>query len=171
MIFDKLNRLKQPKILWLLAAIAITSKAITNYVVAHFDMKLLDGIWDPEKGRALVAAMDADQRMQHIWFTLTLDIVMPVAFGFLFIGMALKSFPTFGKYLALAPLVAMPLDYFEAVIQVLVLTGSADLLAIKAYTSPVKSIGYLTGLIVLGLGLLKWLFLALKNKSSNATAS
>ena len=167
MLLHKINFLKRPNFLRTLAFIAVVSKVMSQYLVARFDFRLLDGIWDPEQGRQLIATMTDDQKLQHILFTVSLDVLMPIVFGILFIGVTLNMFPKYGKYLTIPPLIAMPIDYFEGVIQVLVLSNSSDLLAIKAYTSPVKSFGYLFGLIMLFLGLSKLLFHKIKRSQKS----
>ncbi len=151
-----LNHLQQPRNLWRLGLASLLMIALSDALKWHWQLELLDGIWDPLAARELVAQLSPNQTIHHLWFTTTVDVLLPLVVASFMAGASLKAFPRWGRYLAIAPLLAIPLDLSEGIIQVLVLTDTADWLALKAYTSPIKSTGYLIGLMVVGLSLCKW---------------
>ncbi len=153
-----LKALQHTQALWLLGVASLVMIALSDYLKWHWQLQLLDGIWNPLEARELVTQLNSEQKTDHLWFTTTVDIILPLVVAAFMAGATLRAFPRWGRYLAMAPLLAVPLDLSEGVIQVMVLTDTADWLAMKAYTSPVKSSGYLIGLIMVGLSLFKWLF-------------
>ncbi len=124
---------------------------------------LLDGISDPDAARALLSELTPHQNQGHLWFTTTLDVILPFAAAGLFASAALNFFGKYGLYLAMIPLFAVPLDLAEGVVQVLALTNTADLLEMKSYTTPVKSMCYKIGFLLSLAGLAKWILLKLKS--------
>ncbi len=160
---DKIYFLTKTSTLWVLFIAFVALMLVSDLMKAHWNMELLDGISNPADARALLAGMTLEQKSGHLWFTATLDVLLPIAAVGLFVGMALVSFPKYGKYLAIPPLLALPLDYAEGVIQVLVLTETADVLAVKAFTTPIKSSCYLFGFSIAIVGVLKLLALKLKS--------
>ncbi|MGH1373119.1 MAG: hypothetical protein ACRBBW_13845 [Cellvibrionaceae bacterium] len=151
----------------LLSILLLTSLVlifISEWMKSRWQLELLDGIWDPAEARSLIEQLSSAQVIGHLWFTTTIDVILPLAVVATLTGVTLKAFTRYGKYLAIPALAALPLDLSEGVIQVLVLTNTADLLNIKAYTSPLKIGGYLFGLAMLLLALIQWLFVALKTQ-------
>ena len=118
-------------------------------------MTLLDGIASPSKARDILDLMTQNQKVLHIWITATLDVAYPLSYGSLFAGSALRFFPEYGIYLALPALLAIIADLTEGFIQILALTNTSDLLALKEYVTPFKYGMAILGLIiaVFGLGL------------------
>ncbi|MAZ87163.1 MAG: hypothetical protein CL693_05925 [Cellvibrionaceae bacterium] len=159
-----LRSLQHTQTLWLLGIASLLMIALSDYLKWHWQLQLLDGIWNPLEARELVAQLNLEQKNHHLWFTTTVDVILPLVVAAFMAAATLRAFPRWGRYLAIAPLLAVPLDLSEGVIQVLVLTDTADWLAIKAYTSPVKSSGYLIGLFAVGLSLCKWLFTLVRSK-------
>jgi hypothetical protein len=160
---DRIEFLTKTSTLWVLFIAFVALMHGSDLMKAHWSMELLDGISNPADARALLAGMTPEQKSGHLWFTTTLDVLLPIAAVGLFVGMALVSFPKYGKFLAIPPLLALPLDYIEGVVQVLVLTETADVLAVKAFTTPIKSICYQFGFFISLIGLLKLLALKLKS--------
>jgi len=158
------QQLQKPHTLFILLGASVSLTLVSKWSVAHWDLVLLDGVSDPATARALLGNMTPAQIRGHLWFTSTLDIIYPVAAAGLFASAALNAFGKYGIYLAIPPLIALPLDLVEGVIQALVLSGTADWLALKAYTTPVKSLGYASGLLVSLAGLAKWLYLRVRDK-------
>lgn len=150
-----LKSLQHTRTLWLLGLASLLMIALCDYLKWHWQLPLLDGIWNPLEARELLARLTLEQKSHHLWFTTTVDVMLPLVVAGFMAGASLKAFPRWGRYLAIAPLLAVPLDLSEGMIQVLVLTDTADWLALKAYTSPIKSSGYLIGLIMVGLSLCK----------------
>lgn len=143
--------------LWFLfiATLLLTAGFVVCSLV--WSLTLLDGVSPPAQVRQILAGMTPDQITAHVWITLTLDVAYPLAYGGLFAGAALSIFEKYGRYLALPALLAVPVDLLEGVVQVLALTGSADLIETKAYITPAKTVLFLGGLAIALAAWLKWL--------------
>ena len=129
---------------------------VSAFVQNQWGIALLDEISSPEAARTLIASFDETQKNVHAWFTGTADVILPFALGGLLAGIALRSFPTYGWYLALPSLLAIAVDLFEGVIQIMALCGGADLIDLKAFITPLKTNLYIVGLaIALLAGLMK----------------
>jgi hypothetical protein len=76
----------------------------------------------------------------------------------LFAGSTLRFFPNVGKYLALPPLLVIPIDLFEGLIQILALLEISDWLALKAVVTPLKLILLASGLITTVAGAFVWAY-------------
>ena len=124
----------------------------------YFDITLIDGISSPEATRQIIAEFSDGQRTAHAWITGTLDVAYPLAYGLLFAGVSLRFFPVSGRYLALAPLVCIPVDLFEGLVQVLALIDAADWLILKAVVTPLKTVLFLCGLVTTLAGWLRWAY-------------
>jgi hypothetical protein len=92
----------------------------------------------------------------HAWVTGTLDVAYPLAYGLFFAGSTLAFFPRAGLYLAWLPLLAIPVDLTEGVVQVLALLNINDWLASKAFITPLKTLLFLCGLATTIAGWLSW---------------
>lgn len=150
------KKLSEPKILWIsfLATLLIT--LAFQVIMQQLDLILLDGISDPMEVKAAIAAMSEYQRHFHAWVTATLDVAYPVAYGALFIGSAYRFFPFKGFPLALPAMACIPVDLAEGVVQVLALTGTADLVGTKAVLTPLKQLLFVCGFLITIAGWMKW---------------
>ena len=157
------EQLKQTRTLWILFLVAVPLIFLSKWSQSHWGLVLLDGISDPDVARTLLSELTPQQNQGHLWFTTTLDVILPFAAAGLFASAALNFFGKYGLYLAIIPLFAVPLDLTEGVVQVLALTNTADFLEIKAYTTPVKSMCYKIGFWLSLVGLTKWVLLKLKS--------
>ncbi len=157
------EQLKQTRALWILFFVAVPLIFLSKWSQSYWGLVLLDGISDPDAARILLSELTPHQNVGHLWFTTTLDVILPFAAAGLFASAILAFFGRFGVYLAMIPLFAVPLDLTEGVVQVLALTNTADLLEIKAYTTPVKSMCYKIGFWLSFAGLVKWLLFKLKS--------
>ncbi len=108
----------------------------------------LDMISDPETARGVLAGMGAGERQAHLWVTLLLDTAYPLSFGLLFAGLAWRFFGTSGRVAAIPGFAVIIADLTENMIQALALSGLADVLAAKAWVTPLKF-----GLFALAAGL------------------
>jgi len=157
------ENLKKTRTLWILFFVAVPLIFLSKWSQSYWGLALLDGISDPDTARALLRELTPQQNQGHLWFTTTLDVILPFAAAGLFASAALNFFGKYGLYLALPPLLSVPLDLTEGIIQVLALTNTADFLAIKAYTTPIKTLGYEIGFLLSLVGLSIWLLLKLKD--------
>ncbi|MEC8427323.1 MAG: hypothetical protein VXZ35_02775, partial [Pseudomonadota bacterium] len=120
------KRLKNTNSLRILFAIFVPLLLLSKWSVAHWNLTLLDGISDAEAARTLLAEMTHQQIQGHIWFTSSIDVILPFAAAGFFASVILISFEKYGPYLAALALLAIPLDLSEGAIQVLALTNNAD---------------------------------------------
>jgi len=134
--------------LWLLFGIIIASLIVFVAVTAYWDFMLIDEISSPTELRALLVEMSAEQRLVHAVLTSTLDVIFPLALGGFLAGIAFRCFENVGKYLAILPIAAIPVDIIEGVIQVLALIEIYDALQFKAVITPTKIILFSLGIIV-----------------------
>ena len=152
--------------LWWLFAATVVITELFPILAGVFDLTLIDGISSPEAARQVIAAFSADQRVAHAWITATLDVVYPLAYGLFFAASTVRFFPSAGRYLAWLPLLAIPVDLLEGMVQVLALTGVVDWLAIKAFVTPLKTLLFFSGLVTTVAGWLKWGYLRITGARS-----
>lgn len=122
---------------------------------------LLDMLWTGEAAQARLNAMNEAERSVHIWGTVLNDTLYPLAYGAFLAGLAGRfAGPRWMGWAMLPALVAVFADLAENTIQVLALSGTANLLALKSVLTPLKFGAFLTaaGLaLVLGfLALVRW---------------
>ena len=65
-------------------------------------------------------------------------MLFPLAYGGFFVGLTLKYFEQAGRWLVIPAFLVIPIDICENLIQLLALTGTEDLLDIKAMLTPIK---------------------------------
>lgn len=130
--------LKRGPVLWALAITAFLCVAGFDYVRRTYGLTLLDGLSDPNEARALIAEMSEAQKQVHLWTTGILDVIFPLAYGGLFVGLAWRFFGSAGSLLALPGLAVVPIDLTEGVVQILALGGSEDVLVHKVWVTPLK---------------------------------
>ena len=99
---------------------------------------LLDNLGSATDSQQLLASMSYAQKIAHFRITLWLDMIFPLAYGGLFVGLTLKNFKQVGMWLAIPAFLVIPTDICENLIQLLALTGTEDLLHIKAILTPIK---------------------------------
>jgi len=150
--------LTDTRTLWWLFIATVLITASFPIASQYYDLTLVDGISSPDVTRQVIAEFSEGQRTAHAWITATLDVAYPLAYGLLFAGVSLRFFPVLGRYLAVAPLVCIPVDLFEGLVQVLALIGATDWLALKAVVTPLKTLLFLCGLATTLAGWLKWAY-------------
>jgi hypothetical protein len=159
-----LEKITTTSALWLLfiATLSITAgfPAISNVWGVIF----IDGISSPDEVRIVIAQMTAEQKIVHAWATATLDVAYPLAYGLFFAGTALRFFTKYGLYLAALPLIAIPVDLIEGVVQILALTNTADFVGAKAILTQVKFILFIAGFLISVVAWVKWAYLKLKSR-------
>lgn len=137
--------LARPLTLWVLLVITLAISLTLSLMSTP-----LDYVADPEAVSALIANMSEQQKQTHIWTTLTLDTAYPLTYGAFFVGMALKYFGQWWKWISLPGLTAALADFAENAVQVLALSGIEDLLWMKVLLTPGKFyLALLAGFIAL----------------------
>ncbi|NKB98690.1 MAG: hypothetical protein GKR90_09400 [Pseudomonadales bacterium] len=151
------EKLSETGVLWIsfVATVAITF--VFQLVAGSVGGTLLDSIADPDQTRDVLVGMSEAQRAMHAWLTGTLDVAYPAAYGALFIGSAIKFYPSFGRYLAWTVFILVPVDLIEGIVQILALTDLADLLSTKAVLTSLKQILFIFALLFTVVGWVKWL--------------
>lgn len=123
--------------------------------------ELLDMQMNAADAAARLAEMNGGQKSNHIWLTLILDSLYPLAYGGFFAGIAARFSGSWRKFTALPALATIIVDFTENFVQVLALSGSTNLLGIKDIITPVKFGGFilaaLIALLLLVIALVKWI--------------
>ena len=126
----------------------LTMTITFGVIMQVWQFEIIDEMSDPEQIRAHVAAFSETQKTVHAWMTATLDVADPLAYGSLFIGMALRFFGRIGFWLALPSLLVIPVDLAEGYVQVTFLMGDDSLLHLKSILTPLKLALFIPGLII-----------------------
>lgn len=151
--------------LWCLFVGTIVITFCFPVVTSIWGITLIDPISSPDEVRAVIKGMSEQQRLVHAWTTATLDVAYPLVYGTLFAAVALRFFPTYGGYLALLPLAAIPVDLVEGVVQILALTGTADFVDAKAVITPIKSSLFGFGFFVSIAAWIRWAYFRIFSSS------
>lgn len=151
-----LEKIAEPKILWLSFAVTVLLTISFQIIVRQFDLILLDTISDPVLVNAAISGMSESQRYFHAWLTVTLDVAYPIAYGAFFAGSAYLFFPSRGLLLAIPAMLCVPVDLIEGVVQVLALTGDIDWTASKSILTPLKEFLFVAALLITMAGWLRW---------------
>lgn len=122
--------------------------------------ELLDIQVNAAEAYARLSEMSSWHKSNHIWITLLLDSLYPLAYGGFLAGIAArfaKSWRTFAVVPAFATIIA---DFVENLVQVAALSGFENVLALKSVITPIKFSGFLfaaiLALILLLIALVKW---------------
>lgn len=127
--------LTKPRTLWILFGLFVLQTIVFAVIMQIWDFEIIDEMSDPNAIRHHIDEMSATQRSVHAWMTATLDVAYPLTYGPLFAGLALRAFkPLF----ALPAIAVIPTDLSEGFVQVMALTGTVDLVWMKAYLTPLK---------------------------------
>jgi len=118
-----------------------------------FDLHIIDEISEPDKIRAVIAAMTPEQRSAHWWMTLVLDYAYPLAYGGFFAGMALRFFGKIGPWLAIPAFICIPADIVENTVQLFLLSGDESLIWLKAIMTPLKLATFIPAAIIALIGI------------------
>jgi hypothetical protein len=108
---------------------------------------LLDMTLDATSARALLVQLSPYQRDVHAHATMLYDGLYPLAYGAFFAGLAIRLGGRRARWIALVMLAGMITDYAENIVQLLALSGRADLLDAKTVLTPLKFA--LTGVAVI----------------------
>lgn len=99
---------------------------------------LLDLISHPQANIDRLAEMNAAQRHAHIWVTLTLDSLYPIAYGGFLAGVALRFAPRYALAAASPALALVLVDIVENALIVAALLGADGIVHAKAYATHLK---------------------------------
>lgn len=99
---------------------------------------MLDMTLDGASARELMMQLTLWQRDIHAHATLIYDGLYPLAYGAFFAGLAIRLGGSRARWIALTMLAGMIADYAENIVQLLALSGRADLLDAKTLLTPIK---------------------------------
>jgi hypothetical protein len=138
----------KPKTTWVafISTIILSISFIT--VMSYWSFEVIDEIYDVEALKLHLAAMTDTQKLVHIWATATLDVLYPFAYGTLFISLALRFMGKWGPLLAVPSFAVIPVDLSEGLVQILLLTETANFYDLKVALTISKLGLFLIGLCV-----------------------
>jgi len=90
----------------------------------------------------------------HLWVTMTLDVIFPLAYGFLFFGILSKNLEGKWKFLAVLPLILIAADLTEGIFQIQLLKAETTEMIVVSYKNKITLIKYFLFLICIGMCLL-----------------
>lgn len=164
-VFNKIIKSKlitDTKFLLFLFLITLLITFLFPILTYLLNIVFIDTISSPDKVRKIILGMTLEQRFLHSWITGTIDVLYPLSYGLFFTGMAIK-FPIKSHFYHVIPgLIVIPFDIFENIIQILVLTDTADFLLLKSYITPCKFTLFFLGLFISIISLIKWFLLRKK---------
>lgn len=99
---------------------------------------LLDMISHPEANIRRLGEMNAAHREAHLWVTLTLDSLYPIAYGGFLAGVALRFAPRYALAAASPALALVLVDIVENALIVVALLGNDGIVHAKAYATHLK---------------------------------
>ena len=140
--------LTRPRTIWLAFVLTLILTAIFGLVMHIWNFQIIDEMWNPARVAAHIDLMSPEQRRAHAWLTGTVDVLYPFSYTALFLGMAMKYFPSAGWKLYAPIILTIPFDLTEGLVQILALSGYEAVIPIKAVVTPIKLILFTFGLIV-----------------------
>ena len=135
--------------LGLLISLSLTiCLTIAIHAIAYaYQLPLLDMLVEQNEIVTALQSMSDTQLSAHIVVTATLDVVYPLAFTALFIGSIIVGLPHQYKRYVYALLLIVPIDWLEGVVQIMMLTGSHDVMWLKLLLTPIKFMLVLLGIL------------------------
>ena len=118
------------------------------YVQNAVGGELLDMIWNADDAKTRLLEMSADQKSTHLWATLILDSIYPLAYGSFFIGLTARLAGMKKLWLIIPAISSVFFDFLENVVQIIGLSGHSDFLAIKNVVTPLKFTSVLVAMAI-----------------------
>ena len=124
------------------------------FIGNRFEINYLDQEYLNQRVLFVLENMSALQVSIHIWVTMTLDVIFPLAYGFLFFGILLKNLEGQWRFLAVLPLILITADLTEGVFQIQLLKAETTEMIVVSYKNKITLIKYFLFLICIGMCLL-----------------
>lgn len=121
-----------------LLALAILVGMAFGHFSSQLGGPLLDMLSDPATNEARLAAMTADQRSTHLWITLTLDVIYPIAYGGGFANLSARLVDRHKLLVALPGLTLILVDLTENLLIALMLRGDTNVILVKTLATQAK---------------------------------
>ncbi len=121
---------------------------------------LLDVQMNAADASSRLAEMSGAQKTNHIWITLLLDSLYPLAYGGFLAGLAARFAKPWRRISVVPAFVTIIADFIENAVQLVALTGSAHVLYFKNFITPIKFGGFMLAtilaLLLLIVAVIKW---------------
>ena len=124
------------------------------FIGNSFEINYLDQEYLNQRILFILENMSALQTSIHLWVTMTLDIIFPLAYGFLFFGILLNNLEGQWRFLALLPLILIAADLTEGIFQIELLRAETTEMMVVSYKNKITLIKYFLFLICIGMCLL-----------------
>ena len=124
------------------------------FVGYRFEINYLDQEYLDQRVLFILENMSTLQASIHSWVTMTLDIIFPLAYGFLFFGILLSNLEGQWKFLAILPLILIAADLTEGIFQIQLLKAETTEMMTISYKNKITLIKYFLFLICMGMCLL-----------------
>ena len=133
-----ISHLTRSSVLWSLFGLQVLIWIGFVLIMSTYDFVLIDEMWEPEAIRVYIGELSQEQKQAHMWTTASLDVLYPLAYGAFYIGVTMRVFERFGRWLILPAVAVIPIDLTEGVVQVLALNGQMDVIWHKVWVTPWK---------------------------------
>ncbi len=124
------------------------------FIGNRFEINYLDQEYLDQRVFFILENMSVLQVSIHLWVTMTLDVIFPLAYGFLFFGILLNNLEDQWKFLAILPLILIAADLAEGIFQIQLLKAETTRMMIVSYKNNITLIKYFLFLICMGICLL-----------------
>ncbi|PHQ67285.1 MAG: hypothetical protein COB92_04865 [Robiginitomaculum sp.] len=123
--------------------------------------ELLDMQMSAIDANARLSEMSSWHKSNHIFITLFLDSLYPLAYGGFLAGIAARFAKPWRKFAVIPAFATIIVDFAENLVQVVALAGSENILILKNIITPIKFGGLffaaILALILLLIALVKWM--------------
>ena len=124
------------------------------FIGNRFEINYLDQEYLDQRVLFILENMSVLQVSIHLWVTMTLDVILPLAYGFLFFGILLNNLEGQWKFLAILPLILIATDLTEGIFQIQLLKAETTKMMIVSCKNNITLIKYFLFLICMGICLL-----------------
>ena len=124
------------------------------FIGYRFGINYLDQEYLDQRVFFILENMSALQASIHLWVTMTLDVIFPLAYGSLFFGIMLNNLEGQWRFLAVLPLILIAVDLTEGIFQIQLLKAETTEMMIVSYKNKITLIKYFLFLICMGVCLL-----------------
>ena len=124
------------------------------FIGNRFEINYLDQEYLDQRVFFILENMSALHVSIHLWVTMTLDVIFPLAYGFLFFGILLNNLEGRWKFLTVLPLLLIAADLTEGIFQIQLLKAEVIEMTTVSYKNKITLIKYFLFLICMGMCLL-----------------
>jgi len=122
--------------------------------------ELLDRQMNAMDASARLSEMSSWHKSNHIWITLLIDSLYPLAYGGFLVGIAARFAKPWRKFAVIPAFATIIADFAENLVQVVALAGSENVLVLKNILTPIKFGGFflaaILALVLLLIAMVKW---------------